>query len=142
MTDFLPPVDVETLTVDYLKTVAAVTSLVGVDGVSGDLPRAWNPGERHVRVTRVGGLPTDRAAYLDQARIQIDAFGATDIDAHTVAAATLLALLRLPTAGYSHPGAVVNAVRQDLGLANLPDPDSDAPRYLFGMVLTVHPTSP
>lgn len=140
MPDLYAPVDSETLAVTYLKTVAAVTDLVGVDGISTRIPRDWEAGHRHVRLTRIGGLPTDIAGYLDRARIQIDSFGADEEDAHAIAGQVLLALLRLPGSGFSAAGAVVTAVEQDLGMANQPDPDTDAPRYLCGVVLYVHPT--
>lgn len=140
MTDFFAPVDAETLAVDYLKTVTAVTDLVTEDGISTRLPRDWEAGDRHVRLTRIAGLPTDAVGYLDRARIQVDAFGTDEADAQALAGQVLLALRRLPTADYSYAGAVVTATAQDLGLANVPDPDTDAPRYLFGMVLYVHPT--
>lgn len=140
MTDLYAPVDAETLAVAYLKTVTAVTALVGADGISTRLPRDWEPGDRHVRLTRIGGLPTDIIGYLDQARIQVDAFGADEGDAHALAGQVLLAFRRLESSGFSHAGAVVTGVDQDLGLANSPDPDTDAARYLFGVVLYVHAT--
>lgn len=140
MTDLYAPVDVETLAVDYLKTVSAVTALVTTDGISTKLPRDWVAGDRHVRLTRIGGLPTDVIGYLDQARIQVDAFGADDADAHALAAQVLLAFRRLESSAFGFAGAVVTAVDQDLGMTSQPDPDTDASRYLFGVVLYVHPT--
>lgn len=140
MTDLYAPVDAEGLAVDYLKSVGAVTDLVTTDGISTRLPRDWEAGDRHVRLTRIGGLPTDVVGYLDRARIQVDAFGTDEGDAHALAGQVLVALRRLPAAAYSYAGAVVTAVNQDLGMANVPDPDTDAARYLFGVVLYVHPT--
>lgn len=140
MTDLYAPVDAETLAVAYLKTVSAVTDLVTTDGISTRLPRDWEAGDRHVRLTRIGGLPTDVVGYLDRARIQVDAFGADETDAHALAAQVLLALRRLEGSGFGYAGAVITAVDQDLGMASSSDPDTDAARYLFGVVLYVHPT--
>ncbi len=137
--DLLAPVDAETLAVAYLKTVDDVTDLVGDDGISTELPRSWVAGDRHVRLTRIGGLPVDAVGHLDRARLQIDAFGADGEDAHAIAGQVLLAFRRLPASAFTYPGAVVTGAAQDLGLSGSPDPDTDAPRYLFGVVLYVHP---
>lgn len=141
MPAFAAPVDAESLAIAYLAQVSTLTALVGADGVGDALPRDWNAGDRFVRVTRIGGIPDplDTPGWLDRARLQVDAFGADGSDAHDLAALCLLALKELPSSGWTFEGAVVTATSQDLGITNAPDPDTDAARYLFGMVLYVHP---
>ncbi|MGH9001914.1 MAG: hypothetical protein ACRDYV_02180 [Acidimicrobiia bacterium] len=137
MAELYAPVDTETLVVDYLGTVDALDGV----GISTELPRDWTAGDRHVRLSRIGGIPADNVGHLDRARIQVEAFGATGEDAFAIAGEALLALRLLPGSAFVYAGAVVTAVDQDLGLASLPDPETDAPRYLFGVVLYVHPTA-
>lgn len=141
MPEFAAPVDVETLAITYLAQVDALTDLVGEDGVADALPREWNAGDRFVRVSRIGGLPDalDTPGWLDRARLQVDAFGADGADAFEIASIAVRALKELPSSGWTPEGAVVTATAQDLGLTSSPDPGTDAARYLFGMVLYVHP---
>jgi hypothetical protein len=133
------PVDAETLAVAYLKSVADLTALVGVEGISTELPRDWVAGDAYVRLSRIGGTPADSVGHLDRARIQVEAFGATGEDAFSIAGEALLAFRLLPGSSFDYAGAVVTGVDQDLGLSSQPDPETDAPRYLFGVVLFVHP---
>lgn len=107
--------------------------------VSGEIPSGWQRGDLHVRVVRIGGT-RDHPGWLDRARLQVEVFAATAIEAHDVAAACLNVLYRLGLGDLAAPaGAVVTGIREELGLANRPDPDTGSPRYLFAVVLTVHP---
>ena len=135
-------VDAEALVVAYLSQVAEVVDLVGANGVATDLPRDWGPAPdsepARLRVTRIGGAASDPAGHLVPARLQIDAFAGDDGAAYLLAATALRALRDLPSSGWRFPGAVVNAVRQDLGATRRDDPSSSVSSYLFGVILTVH----
>lgn len=140
-----PPVDAETLVVAYLEDLDA--AILGGPGptpptipVSTKLHRDFKAGDRAIRLTRIGGLPlAGSRGYVDRARIQVDVFGADEADAAEVAGRALAALQDLPESDFVFSKAVVTAVVQDLGLASVPDPDTGADRYLFGVVLYLHP---
>lgn len=137
------PVDVETLAIGFLTTA------LGFDPgeVSGELPPTWKANDRHLRLTRVGGIPVARG-HLDRARLQLEGFGSSAIEAHDITAAALHALLELgvtgatfgPVPGSDHEGplAAVTGSEQTIGLANRPDPVTGAPRYLAEVILFVH----
>ena len=135
MPEVLPPVDAETVAIAALT--AGATGGGGSTPVAGKLPRGFAAGGRAVRITRVGGTPVDHLAYLDRARLQVECYAADAIAAHQLAAGAVVELLGLRDQEVA--GGVVTDVRQDLGLRNFPDPLTDAPRYLFGVVLYVHP---
>lgn len=126
-------VDAEALVVAFLAGQADVAALVG-SRISTELPPA--PTFPLVRLERIGGL-TGTPAHLDRARIQVEAWGATKGEAHTVAATVRAALFEeLPG---THPLGVVTGAEEDLGLTWSPDPESDQPRYVFGVAAFIHP---
>lgn len=130
--------DIEKLTVAYLRADSGVAAMVGTE-VSTRLP---NPLVLpRVRLTRVGGVADDPVGYLDRPNLQVEAWAALGVgddkaEAFALAAATLRALLLMPTA--IHAGAVITDVTQNLGLRWFPDPSTDTPRYLFGVTVTAH----
>ena len=136
----LPPLDLETLAIEYASARPAILELVGdAERVSGRLPRGWTKGDVAVRMTRVGGMPVDHLGHLDRCRLQVEAFAGDDLEACALAGRVLVELRTLE--GQKVDGGVVTAVDQDLGLRRQPDPITDAPRYLFGVVLYGHPTA-
>lgn len=129
--------DVEALAVDYLLAEPAVAALVDEE-VDTELPGDFLKRLPRVRLFRVGGLAGANKGYIDRARLQVEAWGGTKASANDVAREALRALLEAPEA--AHAGAEVTDAAQDLGLVWSPDPDTDCPRYLFGVVLTLHST--
>lgn len=125
--------DAELLVVNRLRATAEVTALVGTR-VYTQIPAT--PTYPLIRVTRIGGVPAIRQ-HLDVARIQIDAWGATQYQARTVAA-TAQAAIHAATG--THATGVVSNVEDDLGLTWSPDPDTDQPRYVFAVAISIHPT--
>lgn len=141
----LLPLDLETVAIEYLSGRADLLELLGGDAelVSGKLRRGWTKGDLAVRIVRVGGTPVDHVGHLDRARLQVEAFAGDDLAAHDLAARALVELRTLEGRKVEVGAArgVVTAVEQDLGLRRQPDPITDAPRYLFGVVLYGHPTA-
>lgn len=124
--------DAELWAVNALRASADLAALTGIR-VYTSIPA--DPTYPLVRVTRIGGVPTIRQ-HLDVARLQIDAWGTTKFEARTVAA-TAQAVLHA-TVG-AHDEGVVTAVEDDLGMSWQPDPETDRPRYLFGVAVYLHP---
>lgn len=133
--------DLETLAIGYLADLADVSALLDGDGskVAGRLPRGWQALDRAVRITRTGGTPVDHVGHLIRARLYVEAFGASDLDAYAIAVRVLARLKDLE--GQTVAGAVFTATDQDLGLRRDPDPMTEAPRYVFGVVLFAHPAA-
>lgn len=129
--------DYEVIAVDWLKDSAEVIAVVPATSISTKLRRPWQPGDVALRVRRIGGLPTEGSAeHLGRGRLQVECFAG---DEDTAARGARLALARLRAlAGTTDGDVVVTEVRTDLGLANVPDPDSDAERFLVGVVLYAH----
>lgn len=137
MPDLRDLVDVEKLLVAVLRADAAVGALVAAR-VSTELPSSFGLEER-LRLVRVGGTSLDGdSAYLDRALVDLHAFGASKRTAFVVARTSLSALSR---AVGTHPGAVVSRVERVSGPAWSPDPETDVPRYLTTVAVTVHPTA-
>lgn len=138
MTELLREVDTETLVVSYLDSRPALAPLV--DGISGKLPSSWNPSRTWLRVTAFPSVDRDAGVgHVVGARVQVEAFGENATALFPVAAQALLELRLLPSSGWRFPGAVVNHVEKAAGIENRPDEDSDAERYLFEVILTLHP---
>lgn len=125
----------------FLITQPALLAMVGGEErrISGRLFRGWKPLERAVRLTRVGGTPTDWTGYLQRARVQVEAFAEDEPTAFELAAAVLRDLHEL--AGRTIAPAVFTAVEDDLGLREQADPPTGAPRVLGGVVLYAHPAA-
>lgn len=135
MPELHPPVDGEALVVAHLKADPALDALGVADRISTRLPPDFTA-QKRIQIERVGGLPVDpETARVERIRIQVKGFGATKEEAYDVAAAAFVSLRK---AAKTHALGVVTAVRQDLALQWSPDPETDAPRYLFGVVLYCH----
>lgn len=129
-------VDVERLLVAALRADAELAAIVDTR-VSTELPGSFVADQR-LKLSRVGGSDLDGAGYLDRALVQLDAYGATKGEAFEVAATALAALFR---ARGAHAGAVLTRVERVSGPAWSPDPETDIPRYLATVAVTVHPTA-
>lgn len=88
-------------------------------------------------VRRIGGLPTV-AEWLDMGRIQVDVYGNNKSEARAAAEAARRALHAAEGTIFPVQAGVVTAVRDDLGLTFLPDPDTGRDRYVFGVAITAH----
>lgn len=131
--------DVERLVIDWALSDAALTTALDplVDGrIYGVVPAA--PVFPLVRVMRVGGSPSSRLLWLDEALLQVDVWGGPKATAR-LAAETLRAHMAASLPG-GHALGIVSAV--ELGaLSWLPD-DSyvpSKPRYSFDVTVTYHP---
>ena len=134
MPELAPLVDGEALAVAHLKADATLDALVG-NRISTELPADFTPQGR-LQIEGEHGLPVDAdTSHLQRVRIQVKAFGATKEQAFDVAA---LAYASLRGATGTHALAIVTRVTQYLGLRWSPDPETDNPRYLFGVILYCH----
>lgn len=129
-------VDAERLLVAWLKAQPEVAALVA-GRVATELPPS--PTWPFLRLERLGGLPLPlgQAIHVDRARVQLEAWGTTKAQAHTLAA-TVQAVLheRLPG---RHELGTVTAVRPDLGLVWSPDPENGRARYVLAVLVFTHP---
>lgn len=140
MSEYLPPLDVVAIAVAAMAG-GETGALIGGDRIAGKLPRGFQPETRAVRVTRVGGTPTDYTEYLDRGRVQVEFFGATDADAFALGRWGLVDLMALRgrQVDTDHGPGVVTNVRTDIGLRDQPDPVLKAPRSIVGLALFIHP---
>jgi hypothetical protein len=98
----------------------------------------WHAPEPRIVITRVGGTPT-LAIRIDRPRLDVDVYAPTKADAHDLAQAARVRLHELPTGDHRDLGAVVCNVVDELGLQWLPDPDTNTPRYVLTLAVTVRP---
>lgn len=121
-------VDCERLISAYLRADATIVGLVA-DRVYTDLPsRATFP---LIRITLIGGAPVySRPLFLDEAYIQIDAYGGPKVQARLIVD-TVRELLAADAFNGVHAGGVVTGVRFGQ-LAYVPDDlyDPPKPRYV------------
>lgn len=84
---------------------------------------------RFVRITRVGGSAANR--IIDRARLVAECWDTSGLGAADLAALTR-ALITAAAPGYLGPGPELVWIDRvvDLGMAYLPDPDTNIPRYL------------
>ena len=141
MPDVRAPADIESVLIAYLKTDGAVTALVPASRISAELRRQFSAEETYLQLFRTGGAPDgdDIPGHLDQPSIQINAFGGDRAEAWDLTAEVIRALTQAPAA--THDGAVITRAARILGPFWSPDPDTDAPRYIFGFTFTVHPSA-
>lgn len=136
MTDYPEALDLETVAI--AAVAPALAGDVGnAEWTAGKLRRGWKKGDRAVRITRTGGTPVDWVGHLQRARLQIEAFAEDDETAFRLAARAVVELRRLE--GQTLGVAVVTAVNTDLDPRRQPDPPTDAPRYVAGVILFAHP---
>lgn len=127
--------DIEKLVIDWALASTGVGAVVG-DRIYGVLPA--NPTWPAARVIRLGGTPTSRLLWLDNALLQVDVWGGPKATARLIAE-TIRAHASAELTG-THDLGTVTAVEVG-GLAWLPD-DSYAPakpRYSFDLSVTYHP---
>lgn len=130
-------VDVERLVSGYLRSKTEITDLVA-DRVYTEIPsRATFP---LVRLSLIGGAPRfSHPLYLDEAVIQLDAYGGPKVQARQIvdAARTVLADQWFRT---RHELGVVSDVRFG-ELSYIPDDtfDPPKPRYVAEVSFVVHP---
>lgn len=125
-------VDVEKLVIAYLLTIDELDDLV--DDRIGS--RKDKPYPR-VTVTRVGGGPGPMPAHLDPARIQLEAWSETKVEANQVARTAQAAMYAM--VNVAHEDGVVTDVECTLGPSWVPDPLTSTPRYVLDFIVRVHP---
>lgn len=126
--------NIEAIVVDFLLATPEVNTID--DRIVTVVPA--RPVFPLIRVTRIGGNPTSRLLWLDQATLQVDVWGGpknTARDIAETARAHLSASLPGP-----HDGGAVTAVEVG-GLTWLPDESYDPakPRYSFDLAVYYHP---
>jgi len=126
--------DAEALVISYLESQSQVTALVS-NRVYGDLPTS--PSFPLVAVRRIGGL-TRWPHYIDQPSLQVEAYGRNRTEASQIARVVHAVLKDMPQ---QHSRGIVTDVQDSLGLTWQPDSTYSPakPRYLFGVVATMHP---
>lgn len=145
MTDVLELTpDIEALTSGFLRDQAEVAALVD-DRVYTVLPTKYPGGlpaiPSMVRLTLIPSTvqPMNIPRYLQEARIQVDAWAMTKKAAWLIAeTCSQVAVQRIIGA---HDDGVITNVRAE-GKGYQPDPDladTPRPRYIFDLVLTYHP---
>ena len=128
MIDVAPLPDAVLVAVRALRADPSVDAIVAGRVYSRRLPEgAERPA---LVVTRIGGVPAHELR-VDRARLQVDAWGTSEKQAHDLAQIARAALIGMRNR--SGDGAVVHRVDTELGLTWNPDPTEDAPRYLFGV---------
>lgn len=129
--------DTEELVRQFLLEHSAVSAVVGDRIYTNGLPpRPFWP---VVVLQRLGGA-TRYPSWLDYPRLQFDIWANDQQTARNVASVIRAALQELPG---RHDLGVVTGVDEVGGLQWLPDPHNPPgrPRYLFSVVVTVHPVS-
>jgi len=126
--------DIEELVVAYLRSRSELQDL----NVKVTDEVQQNARFAQVMLGRIGGTGM-QPNWLDPGRIQVDVRAQTKRVAHSVAVLVRALLEELP--GTDNDFGVVSDVEDDLGLQWLPDPSvkPPRPRYVFGVIVRVHP---
>lgn len=126
--------DVEAMLVSYLAADSAVIAAVGANAVSTEIP----PGATmpRVRITLTGGSP-EIPGWLHAVRVNVEAFAETKPQAFDVIATVVERTEALTNSRRS--SIVISLAEQETALAWSPDPLTETPRYIVGMLLVVHP---
>ena len=125
----------EKIVVQHLLADEALTEIIGENRVSTTLPeQAPLP---RIRVTLAGGTIAVRG-WLYSHRIGIEAW-ADDKDTAWNALSAAIASLETGLDAALVEGGVVSAIDQETGIAWIPDPETQTPRYLTTVRVTVHP---
>ncbi|MGW1866813.1 hypothetical protein ACWCPS_14780 [Streptomyces mauvecolor] len=126
--------DVERLIVDHLKYRP---ELAGV-AVDNRPPATFDGTQQAVLVSRTGGAWVDDL-HLDQPLVELEVYGRTKTEAHTVSLSVRAALLQLR--GTSYGTAVVTDVVETEAVRWLPDYNRPAGnRYLTTVRLSLRPS--
>lgn len=147
MPEIRPEVDAEAVAVAYLNQDDDFVALAGGPKASTNLPRDWAPepdGDPvRLRVTRVGGPIDlrDPVGHLDAARLQLEAFAATDDEASALCRLARARLVVIATSTFTYPGAAINGARKDAGPQRRDDPTTSIECYFGTVILFVHPTA-
>lgn len=121
--------DAEALSTSYL------TAALG-DMASRVSTKIGNPRpDKSVRVSLTGG--TRRDMVTDRPMILVECWADSETDACDLARYAQAHMWALPQTDVG--GAWVRSVSEFSGLQNFPDPDSDSPRYQFGVELQIRP---
>lgn len=133
MNDVLP--DAEAVVRAWLVSQARVTDLC-----STRIGHHVNETRPCLTIRRIGGIPTERRR-LDQARIEVQAWGVPGASETVSLLARTARAALLDMEGQTVEGAVCTAVDDDLALTWLPDDSRDptVPRYVFGVAVHLHP---
>lgn len=130
--DVLP--DAELVAIDYLLAQPEIATLVGAR-ISNTSPSS--PTYPYLTVERVGGRRQIRVR-LDNARLQVGAWGATRTEASLLARTAEAALIRMK--GYVHDTGVVGLVDSEMGPSWMPDTVRlpPTPRFIFTVAARLH----
>lgn len=128
--------DIEKIVIDWALHTPEVNTVN--DRIYSTIPA--NPTWPLIRLFRIGGLPTSRLLWLDEALLQVDVFGGSKSTARLIAE-TFRAHASAELVG-AHGEGVITAVAVG-GLVWLPDTayDPAKPRYTFDLSVTYHPTT-
>lgn len=129
--------DVEAIVIDYLMSHTDVSAIVD-DRVYTDIPEG--PTYQFLTVLRIAGRPRPQPRWIDQAHLQIGAWG-DDVnfsreDVRDLCETAVAALHELVG---NTPLGVVTAVEDILGPRSLPDPETSWPRFMAEVLVTAHP---
>lgn len=124
--------DVEFLAVRRLKAHDGLAALVD-SRVYTKLPKQVN--YPAIRLNRIGGTVSIEN-HLEQARLQVEAYGTTKYEARLVGATAQAAIHSIYGA---YDEGVVSAVVDGISLTWSPDPHTDRDRYLFDVFIYIHP---
>ena len=127
--------DVEALAIGYLKAHASITPLVGTR-VSSVLPA--NPTYPYLQVILVAGVEKS-PGHLDEAYLQVDAWGTTRDEANLLIRTVRAVLLVSPTV--THTRGVVAYARTVSPPRWVPDDTvtPPRPRYTIDLSMSLHP---
>lgn len=127
--------DIEAISINWLLAHPDV----GVDRIYTEIPEG--PTYPFVTVLRIAGRPRPQPRWLDQAQLQVAAWGddgelsreATRDLCETCIAALHEMKNEVTTLG------VVTAVEDIIGPRSLPDPETSFPRFMGEVLITAHP---
>lgn len=129
--------DIEAICVSYLLAHPDVSAIVG-GRVYTEIPEG--PTYPFLTLLRISGRPRPQPRWLDQAQIQVAAWGDLDNfmreDVRDLCETAVAALIELK--GTTDLG-VVTAVEDVLGPRSLPDPETSWPRFVAEVLVTAHP---
>lgn len=145
MPEHRPPANVEAALVAYLASNVALRTALGASStaprISTQLPPDFpETGAKWLHVFLVSGTVVDGGTqHVRRPLVQVNAHGATPLEAWAVYAAADAALAAAPAATYT--GAVISAADLVTGPSASPDPITSAPRYTSAWAIVIHPTA-
>lgn len=127
--------DIEAIAVSYLSTHPDVPT----DRIYTEIPEG--PTYPFVTVLRIAGRPRPQPRWLDQAQLQVAAWGddgALSREETRDLCETCIAALHEMRNEVTSLG-VVTAVEDILGPRSLPDPETSFPRFMGEVLISAHP---